>query len=111
MPATFHMRIKDLFFLRDGRTVLVGAIEEEEKGAKIIVVQGPATILLDGKEYRAIHLEGEDIPSRSVVQEPLSFRAVSTPDQTGLTKEDVETRDCRLEGTMRYSGHRHLLGI
>src|SRR5206468_7899609 len=39
------------------------------------------------------------------------FRAVSTRDRTGLSKEMVENKVCKLEGTMRYSGHRHLVGI
>ncbi len=108
MPVTFHMQIEDIFFFRDGRTVFAGPIDE---GGKAILDPGPATILVDDQELATIHLEGEVIPSRSIVQQPPEVRAVSTRDATGLTKEAVATKKCRLEGTMRYSGHRDLLGI
>ncbi len=108
MPGKFHMLVKDIFFFRDGRTVFAGPIEE---GEKAIVEPGPGTILIDGETFKTVHVEGELIPSRPSTQKRHEVRAVSTRDSTGLTQEMVETNECRLEGTMRYSGHRHLLGI
>ena len=110
MPAKFHMRISDVFFFADGRTVFAGNIEEEERGAKLIMDPGPATILVDGNTFAMVNLEREVIPSRSVIRKP-EVRAFSTRDVTGLTREVTETKICTLEGTMRYAGHRHLLGI
>lgn len=108
MPDTFRMSIQDIFFFRDGRTVLAGAIEG---GENVIVLPGSATILINGEKLANIHIEPEMIASRALPMEKLALRAVSTTDPTGLTKEMIQTKNCTLEGSMRFSGHRHLVGI
>jgi len=108
MSQTFHMTITDVFFFRDGRTVLCGPIEE---GEIAIVEPGPATILVGGKPLSQITIEREGIASRSSPMERLEVRAVPTRDGTGLDKTMVENQRCTLEGPMRYAGHRDLVGI
>jgi hypothetical protein len=108
MHEVFHMSIKEIFFLRDGRTVFAGPIEE---GELAIIEPGPAVVQINGKTLATVQIEREAIASRAQPLERLEVRAVSTRDPTGLNKETVATQDCTLEGTMRYSGHRHLVGI
>src|SRR5437868_8988773 len=108
MPGKFHMRIEDVFFLRDGFTVFAGQVEE---GERAIIVPGPATVFVDGESLETLRIQGEAIPSRSFVQTLRETRAVHTRDATKLTKAIVEAKNCMLEGDMRYSGHRHLLGM
>ena len=108
MHEMFHLSIKDVFFLRDGRTVLTGPVAE---GEMAVVVPGPANILIDGRQVATVQFEREAIASRSNPMERLQVRAVSTREQTGLTKEIVASHVCLLEGPMRYAGHRDLMGI
>lgn len=108
MHETFHMSIKDIFFLRDGKTVLCGPIDE---GEVALVQPGPATVFVDGTPITTIQIEREGIASRPVPMQRLEVRALSTSESTGLNKELVANRKCTLEGSMRYSGHRDLVGI
>lgn len=108
MPQRFQLRIKDIFFFRDGRTVLAGPIEG---GEKTIIEAGPAAILVNGEKTASVVIEPEMIASRALPMERLEMRAVATRDATGLSREMVETKECKLEGTMRFSGHRNLVGI
>jgi hypothetical protein len=109
MADTFQMSIRDVFFLRDGRTVLAGPIDG---GEKVIVVPGRGVILVNGVELATVQIEPEMIPSRALLPvQRVDVRVVSTLDLTGLTRDMISTKECKLEGTMRVSGHRHLVGI
>src|SRR5437762_3152770 len=108
MNNVFHMLIRDLFVLQDGRTILCGPIEE---GEVAVVMPGPATVLVDGKPVATIRIEREAIASRPTPMQRLDVRALATRDPTGLDKTTVSDRTCTLEGQMRYTGHRHLVGI
>jgi hypothetical protein len=108
MRGTFNMSIEDIFFLRDGRTVFAGRVDEGEIAT---IEPGPATVFMNGNKIATVKIEREVIASRAQPLEPLAIRAISTRDATGLTKEMVKTNECKLEGMMTYPGHRHLLGI
>jgi hypothetical protein len=108
MSLTFQLLIKDIFYFRDGRTVLAGPIEG---GENTIIKPGPGVILVNGEKLATVLIEPEMIASRALPLERLEVRAVSTRDPTGLTKEIITSKECKLEGNMKFSGHRHLLGI
>lgn len=108
MAEKFHMRIEDVFSLRDGRTVLAGTIEE---GEHAILIPGASDLLVDGRKLATVHIEPEMIASRPLSLKRLETRSVSTRDSISLTREQVANQVCTLEGAMRVIGHRHLLGL
>ncbi len=105
MHETFHMSIEDVFLLREGYTVFAGPIEE---GEMAIIEPGPATILVNGRKLATVQIDREAIPLRAVPCKKRAIRALSTRDASGLTRAMVETNECKLEGSMRYQGHREL---
>lgn len=108
MSEPFRMKIQEVFFLQDGRTVLVGPVEG---GEHVILQAGPGRILIEGQRAATVRLEPEMVPNRASTQSRVEVRAISTNDVTGLTRAIVSEKECVLEGNMRYKGHRDLLGI
>lgn len=108
MPEIFRMAVKELFLLKDGRTVLAGPIDA---GERVIIEPGLGTVLVDGVKTATIQIEPELIASRAQPMERRAAHSISTRDATGLTREMVATKACEVEGTMRVYGHRHLMGI
>jgi hypothetical protein len=108
MSDRFHMKVSDLFRLQDGRTVLTGQVEE---GIDALLQPGPCDVLVDGSRVTTIEIHPEMVHSHATIPEGVADRAISTRDDTRLTQELVRTKDCRLEGMVRYRGHRHLIGV
>lgn len=104
----FRLMIRDLFNLADGRRVLVGPVQG---GENILIKPGPTEVIVNDRVVATVNIEPEMIPQRSNPLEYHDWRAVSTRDDPGISKELVATGACRLEGAMTVVGHRHLLGI
>src|SRR2546425_456105 len=105
--ARFCLRIKDIFSLEDGRTVLVGAVDG---GENVIIKPGLCDVFVADKHVGTIDVQLE-IPQRSKPFEIHDLRAVSTRDAICMTQDEIKLNLCRLEGPMSFVGHRHLLGI
>jgi len=91
MNPTVKLLVKDIFFFKDGRTVLVGSVEGEAK----YIRAGDYELWVNDRQQGRIHLEGEMI-GNPADQSPLDMRSVSTCENTGLTRELVADGSCVL---------------
>jgi hypothetical protein len=91
MNLTLKLRVKDIFYLKGGRTVLVGPVEGEAK----YIRAGDYELWVNDRQQGRIHLEGEMI-SNPAGQTRGDMRCVSTCENTGLTRELVADGSCVL---------------
>jgi hypothetical protein len=103
---TFIMKIKEIFRLTDGRTVLAGTAED---GELAILVPGKFMLSRDGREVAEIEVESELF--HEGVRGASRLYAVGTSATLDISADDIATGEYILTGKMRMVGHRHLVGI
>ena len=83
MPDTFRMSLIDVFQFKDGRTVLVGQVED---GPSYIGRQ-PVEILEGGELRARLMIEGEMLTART--KGPPGARAISTTETSCFDRESL----------------------
>ena len=103
------MQVEDIFHFRDGRTVLVGRVED----GPAFIRRGRFGLWLDGELRGSIDVEGEMLDDGP---KPGLLRSVSTTDGVRLDREEIAGRQLLLKPAptpegRRSSVHRHLIGL
>jgi hypothetical protein len=104
------MMIRDIFRFREGRTVLVGSIEDGPG----YVPPGVADIYVDGEKRAQIRIEGEMTSCGPLGETAEGLRAISTSDTRCLDHDSIKAGRWELRSSVakwRNPVHRHLLGI
>jgi hypothetical protein len=106
------MRVADIFHFKDGRTVLVGEVEDGPG----FIRRGRFGTWLDGELCGSIDVEGEMLHDGSRDGPSGRMRSVSTTDKVRLDREIIANRQFVLKPAPSLEGrrslvHRHLIGL